>query len=92
MLAGFGFPSFGVSRSVSALRPEVLRVAFDEAGFSSGDANFDLLVDTFANTYLLLAYGRLDVSDKTLYGQQLWLAGEQPLAQIERFARWMQGF
>ncbi len=55
-------------------------------------ANFDLLVDTFANTYLLLAYGRLDVSDKTLYGKQLWLAGEQPLAQIERFTRWMQGF
>ena len=56
------------------------------------DVNFDLLVDTYANTYLLLAYGRLDVSDKTLYGKQLWLAGVQPLAQIERFARWMQGF
>lgn len=56
------------------------------------DANFDLLVDTFANSYLLLAYGRLDVTDRTLYGKQLWLAGERNLEQIEQFTRWMRGF
>lgn len=56
------------------------------------DADFDLLVDCRANAYLLLAYGRLDVADPTLYGTKLWLAGECSLTQIERFARWMQGF
>ena len=56
----------------------------------TGDANCDLLVDTYASTYLLLAYGRLDVSDRALYGTRLWLAGEVPL--LARFARWMTGF
>lgn len=53
-------------------------------------ADVDLLVETDPNTYLLLAYGRLDISHRALYGTRLWLAGELPL--LERFARWMQGF
>ena len=56
------------------------------------EANFDFLVDTFANTYLLLAYGRLDVTDRALYGRRLWLAGLHPMAQMERFVGWMRGF
>lgn len=73
------------------VRPESATVTIGPPEYTE-EANFDLLVDTFANTYLLLAYGRLDVSDRALYGKQLWLAGLRPLAQMERFARWMQGF
>ena len=62
----------------------------DVGGADSALSDCDLLVDTDANTYLLLAYGRLDVSDPARYRTRLRLAGEAPL--LGRFARWMQGF
>ena len=72
-----------------AVGPDGVDVSTGRHG-DAGDGSFDLLVDTYASTYLLLAYGRLDVSDRARYGTRLRLAGEAPL--LARFARWMTGF
>ena len=71
--------------------PDLSNPDLPDPDLSDSDlSDCDLLVDTDANTYLLLAYGRLDVSDPARYGTRLRLAGEAPL--LARFARWMQGF
>ena len=49
--------------------------------------DIDMVVACNANTYLLLAYGRIDVDTAA---NSLVAIGEEGL--LERFARWMVGF
>ena len=55
----------------------------------TADANIDLTVQCDANTYLLLAYGRLD-RDAAVASGRLTAAGDAGL--LRRFAAWMVGF
>ena len=72
-----------------AIGPEGLAITTGQYSYSA-DANLDLVVDCHANGYLLLVYGRLDLSDPALYGTKLWLAGDTPL--LSCFAQWTAGF
>ena len=58
-------------------------------GLHDGPIPIDLTVDCDANTYLLLAYGRLDL-DAAAAGGRLRTPGSAEL--LVRFARWMVGF
>ena len=57
------------------------------AGLHPDPDDIDMLVACNANTYLLLAYGRIDVDTAA---NSLVAIGEEGL--LERFARWMVGF
>ena len=60
-----------------------------QAGVGLHDGPIDLMVDCDANTYLLLAYGRLD-PDAAVAAGRLRTTGPDDL--LGRFARWMVGF
>ena len=57
------------------------------AGLHPSPDDIDMVVACNANTYLLLAYGRIDVDTAA---NSLVAIGEEGL--LERFARWMVGF
>ena len=57
------------------------------AGLHPNPDDLDMVVACNANTYLLLAYGRIDVDTAA---NSLVAIGEEGL--LERFARWMVGF
>ncbi len=60
-----------------------------QVGIGRHDGPIDLTVDCDANTYLLLAYGRLDL-DAAVAAGRLPTTGSGDL--LGRFARWMVGF
>ena len=60
-----------------------------QVGVGRHDGPIDLKVDCDANTYLLLAYGRLDLDAAAAAGR-LRTTGSDHL--LGRFARWMVGF
>ena len=66
------------------VQPEGAQVG---AGLHPSTDDIDMVVACNANTYLLLAYGRIDVDTAA---NSLVAIGEEGL--LERFARWMVGF
>ncbi len=66
------------------VQPEGVQVG---AGLHPDPDDIDMLVACNANTYLLLAYGRIDVDTAA---NNLVAIGEEGL--LERFAQWMVGF
>ena len=60
-----------------------------QAGVGMHDAQIDLTIDCDANTYLLLAYGRLDLDNAVSAGR---LRATGPAELLERFVKWMVGF
>ena len=66
------------------VQPEGVQVG---AGLHTSPDDIDMVVACNANTYLLLAYGRIDVDTAA---NSLVAIGEEGL--LERFARWMVGF
>ena len=66
------------------VQPEGMQVG---AGLHPNPDDIDMLVACNANTYLLLAYGRIDVDTAA---NSLVAIGAEGL--LERFARWMVGF
>ena len=66
------------------VQPERVQVG---AGLHPNPDDLDMVVACNANTYLLLAYGRIDVDTAA---NNLVAIGEEGL--LERFARWMVGF
>ena len=67
-----------------SVRPDGVQVG---AGLHPNLDDIDMVVACNANTYLLLAYGRVDVDTAA---NSLVAIGEEGL--LERFARWMVGF
>jgi len=59
------------------------------AGVALHDGDVDVVVRCDANTYLLLAYGRLDEAAAVASGR---ITATGPAGAVERFAVWMVGF
>ena len=86
-------PSGEVRYRFALTDAEPMDVLVDPSGAQVGvglhSSQIDLTVDCDANTYLLLAYGRLD-SNAAVANGRLRTTGPSDL--LERFARWMVGF